>query len=679
LKLNRILRPLAFSLVLLAMACPVSAQETEPIEEDDEIVVTGTKTKKLLKETPVKTEVVTRKEIERTGATTLTEALAHKTGVRVDNQCSICNATSIQLSGLPGRYTLLLIDGFPVFSSLGQTYGMLNVEAAQIERIEIVKGASSILYGTDAIGGVVNVITRAPGKHDFATMTGQYGSYNSYRLSGAASVSRNRLAALITMAHATHDSIDRDGNGISEYAGYARTTGSATLRWKAAARTAVLLRLAAAQETRQGGGMGSFISVLTDPERRALTESVLTRRLEAGVRVEHGFTKDFDGHLLAGYTWHDQDSDYEGELYRGKQHIVIAQGELVGRVHPKVELIGGIPYRLEMLDENLAEDDYHHHMVGAFLQADWHALEAFEVVGGFRYDYHTEYGSVYTPRVALKYAASPWLTLRTGFGTGFRAPTTFYEYAHGVRPEGYTLKNDADRAETSMTATLSATFDAGKYLNATLEGAWTRVADPIAVEVTDAGDVATMNMDGTLQVISAEAQLRSAPLRWLGLEAGYGYYHYRDEAGALATAPPSQQITAGFDFNAAKVGFKASVGLDVFAPMDLEAVYGEGYNIKPAADSVTGWTDETNADLDSPKRSTSPWYSLVNVRAQQRLARGLYLYAGVDNLLDMHQADNEGPLYFPAADDGSATPADVVYIWGPMRGRYVYGGLKVDF
>ncbi len=96
-------------------------------------------------------------------------------------------------------------------------------------------------------------------------------------------------------------------------------------------------------------------------------------------------------------------------------------------------------------------------------------------------------------------------------------------------------------------------------------------------------------------------------------------------------------------------------------------------------DSLEGWLDEANADLDNPKLAESPWYLLLNIRVQQRLARGMYLYAGVDNLLDYHQADEEGPMYFPADDNGNATPADVVHIWGPLRGRHIYGGLKVDF
>lgn len=652
----------------------------EPAAQAEEVVITGTKTRRLVKETPVKTEVVTRKDIERTGAINLVEALAHKTGVRVDNQCSICNATAIKLSGLPGRYTLMLIDGIPIFSSLGQTYGLMNIEAAQIERVEIVKGANSVLYGTDAIGGVVNIITRKPGKRNFATLSSQYGSYNSYRLSGAASVSREDLATLITMSHSSHDSIDRNNNGVSEYTGYARSVGSGTFRWNATPNTDVLLRVAGAHESRQGGGDGAFMEILDDDDgRRGMSESILTERAEVGLKIDQEFTRKLGGNLMTAYTYHNQDSDYEGEVYNARQHIVLAQAELMGKPTENLHLVGGVPYRVEYLDENLAQSDYQHHMIGAFVQADWHIVPALEAIGGFRYDYHNQYGNVYTPRIALKWAPKQWVALRGGFGTGFRTPTTFYEYAHGVRPDGYKLKNNADKPETSMSANLSATFDAGRWLNATVEGAWNRVKDPIGVDLTDDGNIEAHNVDGTLQVLSAELAVRSRPLKWLQVNAGYGYYKYWDEGGALASAPPSHQINASLDFDVRKIGFKATIGADIYAPMDLEAVYGAGYNIKSGEDTLEGWLDEANADLNNPKMTESPWYFLMNVRLQQRIAKGLYLYAGINNIFDYHQADEEGPLYFPADDDGSATPADVVHIWGPMRGRYIYGGLKADF
>jgi len=658
----------------------VEVDEPEVIGEAEEVVITGTKTKKLIKETPVKTEVVTRKELEQTGATNVVEALSHKTGVRIDNQCAICNTTAIKLSGLPGRYTLMLIDGIPVFSSLGQTYGLMNIEAAQIEQIEVVKGAGSVLYGTDAIGGVVNIITRKPGKYDFGTMQGQYGSYNSYRLSGAASITRDDLSTLVTMSHTGQDSVDRNGNGISESTGYIRTIGSGTFRWNLLPTTHLLLRLAGAHETRQGGGMGSFLEVMDDDaKRRSMSESIITNRIEAGLKLDHEFTSKLVGNLMAAYTFHDQDSDYEGEVYHARQHIVVAQLELFARLLDNLELIGGVPYRVEYLAENVGKSDYTHHMIGAFVQADWHIVPSFEAVAGMRYDYHNEYGNVYTPRVALKWAVADWLVARGGFGTGFRTPTTFYEYAHGVRPEGYEMKNNCDGPETSMSGNLSLTFDAGRWLNAVVEGAWTRVKDPITVELTDEGHVEAFNVDGTLRVLSLETELKSRPLKWMGIAAGYGYYKYWDEGGALVSAPPSHQITGALDFYVSKIGFKARIGADIFAPMDLEAVYGPGYNIKADKDSLEGWLDEANADIGNPKINESPWYFVLNVRVQQRLYKGLHLYLGVDNLLDFHQVDESTPMYFPADEAGKATPADVVHIWGPLRGRYIYGGLLVDF
>ncbi len=94
--------------------------------------------------------------------------------------------------------------------------------------------------------------------------------------------------------------------------------------------------------------------------------------------------------------------------------------------------------------------------------------------------------------------------------------------------------------------------------------------------------------------------------------------------------------------------------------------------------TLAGYLDEESAwDENRPKRSRSPWYGILNVRVEQRIWGGLSVFAGVENLLDYHQADKESPIFFPM-EDGMLEPADVIYIWGPMRGRFIYGGLKLE-
>ncbi len=127
-----------------------------------ETVVTGTRTECRLDEVPVRTEVIRRDAIDRTESRTLADAVEFTTGVRVEANCQNCNFSQIRLLGLEGPYTQILIDSQPIISSVTQVYGVEQIPERMIERIEVVKGGGSALYGSGSVGGIVNVIPRQP-------------------------------------------------------------------------------------------------------------------------------------------------------------------------------------------------------------------------------------------------------------------------------------------------------------------------------------------------------------------------------------------------------------------------------------------------------------------------------------------------------------------------------------
>ncbi len=137
-------------------------KETVEDSTDEEIVVTGTKTEKLVSEAPVKTSVVGKAEMEKKNAATLADAIDNTTGVRVENNCQNCGFNQVRLNGLDGHYSQILIDGKGVYSSLAGVYGLEHIPVQMIERVEIVKGGGSSLYGGSAVAGVINVITKKP-------------------------------------------------------------------------------------------------------------------------------------------------------------------------------------------------------------------------------------------------------------------------------------------------------------------------------------------------------------------------------------------------------------------------------------------------------------------------------------------------------------------------------------
>ncbi|MFH1463769.1 MAG: TonB-dependent receptor [Pseudomonadota bacterium] len=642
----------------------------------DDTVVTGTRVPRKLADTPVLTELIPAEVIEARGAVCLLDALSNEPGVRVDNVCSVCNTTGVKLAGMPGRYTALLIDGVPVYSSLGQTYGWLMVSAADVARIEVVKGANSILYGTDAMGGVINVITRRPEEQARARMTSEYGAFGYHYLTGTASARRGDTGVSVVASHTSHDSVDRDGDQISEYTGYDRANMASTFTWERG-RVSTLTRLSVTQEKRQGGGLGSFVEVLDDDEaRRAVSESILSRRQEGSSVIDVDLGPKLDLETTIAAVHHVQDSDYEGEVYVGDQVMLFAQEALEAQPWERYSLVAGATYRGEFLDENLAISEYAYHMGGAFVQGDWMPSLMAELLHGVRFDYHNVFGPVFTPRVSLRVTPLPPLTLRLTGGTGFRTPTTFYEYAHGVRPEGYELLMDADEPERSLNGALSASLDTGRVFRATASAAFNRVMDPITVDTTEDGNLLVHNVDGYLDVIAAEVQVQSAPVDWLRLAAGYGHYIYDDQGGALVSAAPADTIDFAVDL-VTGAGFMGSVALEVYGPMDLRGVYGPAFHGGGQMD-VARWLDPASADTSGYKLERSPWWATLDARAEQRLGDGVSLYAGGKNLTDFHQCDVESPLMFPEEDDGSAGPMDVVYIWGPLRGRFLYAGLKVE-
>ena len=221
---------IGFFVILTIGGAKLSFTAIEPktdLFQMDEVVITGTKTERRLKDTPVITEVITRSEIEATGAENIGEVLEHRVGIVVDRDA---HGDGVQLQGLDSDYILILLDGEPQVGRIAGKIDLARIAIENVERIEIVKGASSALFGSAAMGGVINVITRSASSPFAAQFTNNLETHNTIDNRTTVELNRDKLNALLTLAANRRNPIDLDESDLTTTIdGYQNWTHSAEL------------------------------------------------------------------------------------------------------------------------------------------------------------------------------------------------------------------------------------------------------------------------------------------------------------------------------------------------------------------------------------------------------------------------------------------------------------------
>jgi outer membrane receptor for ferrienterochelin and colicins len=422
-----------------ASAAPVVHDITMVPGFRQETVVTATRTSRRLDDVPVRTEVVGRDMIDRLAARTLADAIEFTTGVRVENNCQNCNFSQIRLLGLEGPYTQLLVDGQPVISSLAQVYGIEQIPARMIERIEVVKGGGSALYGPGSVGGVVNVIPREPSKRGTIiesrgdVMHGEPG----FSLNGATDWVSDGQDAIVTLFGQLDrvTPVDLTGDGFTEVSRrQLDAIGARAAKYLLANVAKLTLDVTSVREDRRGGNRLDVA-----PHEADIAESIQSRRQSVGATWFHARGRALDYRISGAWsgTWRDsyygtgRDPNAYGDT---ESQLAVVDTQVNGYVRTHT-LSGGLQLSRETLrDEQPAYrrfTDATYRNTGLFVQDDWALGKGWQVVYGARADHHTAVSRVIvSPRVAVMW--SPWATLdvRGSVARGFRAPQLFDEDLH---------------------------------------------------------------------------------------------------------------------------------------------------------------------------------------------------------------------------------------------------------
>ena len=664
-----------------------------------------------LRDEIVKTESINAREIAKSGATNLPELMAHRPGIDVQVECSVCNVRNITLNNLPGRFTTMLLDGVPIFSSVSNAYGLDMIGLSGLERVDISRGAGTSLIAPESLAGTVNLVTKRPSS-DAAELDLSAGSFGQRRGAGYAAKTFDGGALTVSGTQQQQDSVDGVGNGVSQYAGYKRQLLGLGLFLDDLGGFKLKGRFDHIDEKRMGGPLGSdydavrastsgnpfdfnqgphaspvsdrwvnpadgSLSDAYNDGRFGLAQIIFTKRDQFAGTAERSFG-DTKLRLALGYAEHRQDSWYGGDAdYFGRQKQTYLESSLQAPVGAAL-VTAGLSYRFEDLHsrsisqdpasptfgiERADADAYTYRTPGVFVQA-YQAFfgERLEVNASLRQDHNNVYGGITTPRLNVLWHHSDNISSRLAMGQGFRLPTSFFELEHAVLSAPAV---DRSQAKAEKSDNLSYAFNyADDRLALTASVNHTRIKH-LALFVDDtagsgnfllqparsAYTVNNVDLVGTWQMTPRDA-----------FTAGYERYQYRfnatDFQGSLF-ARPDYRLTLALDHDA--------------GPWDVNAraTYTGPQNLAKFYD----YADNPRYNLDgTPKADRSPAFWTVDLRVSYQWSKAVQTYVAVNNAFNYQQAKKDSFLWL----DGSGA-LDVTHIWGPSIGRTVVAGVKLDF
>ncbi|HEX3157132.1 MAG TPA: TonB-dependent receptor [Gemmatimonadaceae bacterium] len=623
------------------------------------VVTTGTLKETYVEDSPVKVAVLTPRFLERNVTANLMDNLPFVNGLAQQVDCGVCFTNSIRINGMEGPYTQVLIDGAPVMSALATVYGFNGIDPSLIQQVEIVKGPQSTLYGSEAMGGVINVVTKDPRFAPRLSTTAFVTSHGETSLTmGMAPPVGERVSAILSgsLAH-NRTFVDANADGFSDLP---LTTRAALFAKGAldAADGARRLDLAARyyHERRFGGQRGWSWS--DRDGTRAYGESILTNRVELlGAWRLPGERRplrlDFAG------NWHDQNSVYGTQPYLATQTTAFAQ--LVW--NPLTTALGdgrhdvllGATVRHQTYRDSTAfqrtRDD--RVVAGIFAQDEVTLAPRWTLLGGMRLDHHPVHGVVTAPRLALKWEADPHTTVRLNTATGFRVVNVFTEDHAALTGARQVVFAEALEPERSLNATASVArvMDVGGVEDAmTLDADvfWTRFTNRILPDFNvDPRIIEYRNLDGT------------AETRGVSLAVGYATLQ-KPFFGNLGVTLQRATVT--------EVGARRRVP---FSP-GAQVVWTLGYKLA-AVGLALDWSGRVQSPVHLPAfeglADRSPWLTEQHVQATHTLRTGVELFAAVKNVFGTVQDD---PLVDAANPFGDRF--DTARVYGPTQGRRVLLG-----
>lgn len=397
----------------------------------DEMVVTGTMKEMSIKDSPVKVNLISQSFLSKTGSNNIMDAIQYVNGLYNQVDCAVCGTNNIRINGMEGPYTSVLIDGMPVMGALASVYGLNGISPSIIRNLEVIKGPNSTLYGSQAMGGVINIITENPSVAPVFDISSTTSTHSEHNLDFSVVPKIGKSPTMFSgSVYLQNRFIDENGDNFADVTQNKRI--SFFNKWEIYRPSGKKFNLAGKYyfEDRMGGTSNY------DRNLRGSTsiygESIYTNRFELFGSYELPFENE-TLRLDASYSYHDQDSYYGEYHYIADQKTAFSNLIWDKPVSRDNGFITGLSARYDALNQlfngtrlNGGSEDIRF-VPGIFSQYDHKFSSKFRGLVGIRADHHQDHGIILSPRFNLKADPFSHSTARLNVGTGFRIVNLFTE------------------------------------------------------------------------------------------------------------------------------------------------------------------------------------------------------------------------------------------------------------
>jgi outer membrane receptor for ferrienterochelin and colicins len=687
-------KPFSKPITIAAENKPVEIELTTDTKSMDEVVVTGTLKEVRKAESPVPVEVYTPAFFKKNPTPHIFDALQQINGVRPQLNCNVCNTGDIHMNGLEGPYTMVLIDGMPIVSGLATVYGLSGIPSSLIERIEIVKGPASSLYGSEAVGGLINVITKKPDNAPLLSISTFATSWKELNADIGIKVNAGSNASALTgINYFTYNHpYDKNRDQFTDVTLQQRLSIFQKWSFKRFASRLFTMGARYYTENRWGGDMRWNQDFKGSDS--IYGESIDTKRWELIGAYQLPVKEKLM--LSYSYTYHNQHSYYGHVPYFAKQQILFSQLTWDKKINNH-DLLVGAAFRYTFYDDNtpvtaqkdsvLINKPDKTALPGVFIQDEISLSEKHKILLGLRYDHHSHHGNIYTPRFAYKWTPNEKNIFRLNAGTGFRVVNLFTEEHAALTGAREIILQNELKPERSYNVNLNYIKKIiaanGNFIGIDASAWYTFFNNRILANYdADPNSIIYDNLSGHAITKGISTNLDISLQNGLKIMAGGTLMHtYTVQKDALNNTIKTRPVLTEKWTGTWSISYKVhalNVLLDytgnIYGPMRLPLL----------------------GALD-PRRANSPIWSLQNIQFTWGKPNSQWeIYGGVKNLLNWTPAknnafliarahdpfdknvqfDNSGKV-IPTSENPYALTFDPTYVYAPNQGIRAFLGMRM--